>query len=189
MGVIMERTRMILAMLVALAVTGCVTNYQYRTYGNVTATDGEMHQAVIYWHKDEGRLWYGKKYEQLDTDATMRICGGTFPKIFALADDGTVELLSKSGDFLIARINDTGNLEPVPEVLLQEGGRCGLILVKGKPAATNGLKTGVRPEVSILCKNATRPDRYPEVGKYQFDPVSRMETGEDRSGPDACLSR
>ena len=189
MGVIMERIKVIPAVLVAFAITGCVTNYQYRTYGNVTATNGEMHQAVIYWHKDEGRLWYGEKYEQVDTDATMRICGGSLPKIFTLADDGYVELQSKPGDFLVARIDDAGNLETVPEELLQEGGRCGLILVKGKPAAMNGLKTGVRPEVGILCKNATRPDRYPEIGKYQFDPVSRMETGEDRSGPDACLSR
>ncbi len=187
MGVIMERVKMIPALLIALAITGCISNYQYRSYGNVTAIDGEMHQAVIYWHKDEGWLWYGKKYEQLNSDATMRMCGSTSLNTFALEDDGTVELQSRSDDFLVARIDDTGNLEPMPEELLREGGRCGLILVEGKPVGMQGLREDVRPELVILCKNDINTDRYPEVGKYLFDPVSRMETDEDRSGPDACL--
>ena len=93
----MQQWKTFLLAAVLALLSGCVSLYQYSSEGEITTHNGEQRSAVLYWHKDEGRLWYGKKYEQLETDVTLRICNGV-PKPFVLGDDGYVELLSKGGE-------------------------------------------------------------------------------------------
>lgn len=176
----------VVLLFITVALGGCVTSYQYRAHGDVMMTDGETRQAVLYWHKDEGRRWYGKKYEQPDTSLTMRICEG-MPKIFALNEDGHVELRSKSGDFRVARINAEGELEEQDAERLGDGDNCGVIQVDGTAVGTDGLPQGTRPTVTILCRNDTRPDRYPAMSQYRFGAVARQVSEDDRSGPDPCI--
>lgn len=167
--------------------SGCISNYQYFARGEVTTVANERRDAVMYWQKDEGRLWYGEKYQQTDSDINIRICQET-TKIFALSEERLLELPSKSGDVKVARIDDTGNLVNLETAeQLREGSGCGLILVEGKAVDNDALQEGMRPEVSILCKNDSKPERYPAVRVYQFNAVERKKSDDDRRAPNPCL--
>ena len=185
----MDRGVKLFALGVWVFLAGCVSNYQYQARGEVSTVSGEQRDAVLYWHKDEGRLWYGKKYEQVDTSLHMRICE-EIPKLFTLSEGGLLELPSKSGDIKVAHLNDVGNVVhlQVPEQL-QEGSRCGLILLEGAPVGNDKLDEGMRPAVSILCKNQSKPQRYPVVANYPFNTVFRHKTSDERRVPDPCASR
>lgn len=173
-------------LIAAIGLTGCITNYQYRSDGVVSMSDGTNRGAVLYWHKDEGRLWYGKKYEQTDTSLTMRICEST-PKIFALGNLSHVELQSKDGDIRIARINDRGEVEKIPKSeRLRTGDSCGAILAGSTPVGTEGLAVGAKPTANILCINKKVPDRYPKVAAHSFGAVSRKESDAMGTAPDPC---
>jgi hypothetical protein len=179
-------TFIVLAVL-TLLLSGCVTNYQYLTRGEVKLTDGDTRKAVLYWHKDEGRLWYGKKYEQLDTSLTMRICR-QLPKLFDLGKAGYLVLHSKAGDVRVATVADNGELEPLATGQpLPDGDNCGVIQVGGVKVGTGGLRLGLQPTVTILCQNTMRPDRYPAVARYEFRAITRSETDAERSAPDPCI--
>lgn len=180
------------ALLVLLAVvqllSGCITNYQYQSRGEVTATDGDTHKAVLFWHRDEGRLWYGRDHEQPDTSLTMRICQ-VGVKIFELDKAGYLMLHSKAGDMRVAQVADNGTLVPLGSgQRLHEGDNCGVIQVGGAKVSTADLRIGMQPTVAILCENATRPDRYPAVAGYQFRAITRSKTDEARSAPDPCVA-
>ena len=139
MGIIMQKWKTILLLVAVSCVSGCVSLYQYSAQGQLTTTDGEQIDAVVYWHKDEGRLWYGKKYEQLETDVTLRICQ-VIPKNFVLAESGQVVLQSKSNDVQVASVAANGNLVMLnPPERLRPGEPCGLILVNGNPVGTDAL--------------------------------------------------
>ena len=186
MGVIMIRWKALLLLAAMAALSGCVSLYQYQAEGEVITADGEERKAVVFWHKDEGRLWYLKKYEQLETDITLRICGET-PKPFVLRDSDYVELLSKPNDMRVASVNANGDLVTQPPEQLRQGESCGLIMVGDLRVGTDGLTQNLRPEIVILCENQTRPDRYPAVAEYRFGAVSRTKIDKDtRPAPDPC---
>lgn len=173
--------------LVAPVLAGCITSYQYHARGDIETTDGGERAAVFYWHKDEGRLWYGKRYEQWDTTATLRRCGAT-PLIFPLDEDDQVSLQSKSGDLRVARLDSAGRLVMIGEPQrLPDGENCGVILLKGKPANTMHLDEGTSPAASIFCQNDLRPDRYPATGQYALGPVVRKVADKERTAPDPCI--
>ena len=188
MGIIVNKWTAMLLFLAVTALSGCASLYQYQAQGKVKFSSGEERDAIVYWHKDEGRLWYLKKYEQLETSLTMRICKEQ-PKIFSLGQDGYVELQSKPNDMLIARVNVSGEIEPLwPGERLPAGKRCGVIQVDDKSVGTDGLRENQRPQIFIFCRNESRPSRYPLVSKYSFNAVSRQEIDKDsREGPDPCL--
>ena len=73
----------LLTFIVAVSVfaTGCVTHYRYESTGMVTSSSATESRALIYWFADEGGLWYDKDQAVLDSDVTMRVCGG-LPKTF-----------------------------------------------------------------------------------------------------------
>lgn len=182
----MNKWKTLLLLTTITVLSGCVSLYQYKAEGKVTTRDGEERKAVIYWHKDEGRLWYLKKYEQLETDITLRICQG-IPKLFVLGQSGYVELLSKDNDMQVARINANGDLEKQSAERLRQGEPCGLILVGDDRVDTDDLPENLRPDIVILCENQTRPDRYPQVAKYHFGIVNRAQIDKkSRPAPDPC---
>lgn len=183
-----KRITFIILIALAVLLSGCVSNYQYISRGEVTTTDGDTRKAVLYWHKDEGRLWYGRKYEQLDTSLTMRICE-QLPKLFELGDEGHLVLRSKAGDERVAMLAENGELGVLmTEERLPDGGNCGTIQVGGTRVDTHRLQVGIRPTVTIYCRNAMRPDRYPKVAQYVFRTIRRNETDDERSAPDPCIA-
>lgn len=167
--------------------SGCLNLYQYQAQGRVTLSNGENRNAVIFWHKDEGRHWYLKKYEQLETTVKLRICN-ELPKQMPLAESGYVEWVSKANDILIAGISDRGEIENLEqEKHLRAGERCAVIQVDDKLVSTNGLAENVFPELLVLCRNDTRPERFPQIDKYPFEAVSRQKIDkEKREAPDPC---
>lgn len=177
---------LVVSLLTAAALAGCVTNYQYLSRGEIATAAGGPRSAVLYWQKDEGRLWYGKKYEQVDTSLTMRVCEEV-PKPFSLGNGKHLVLFSRSGDRRVGEIADNGTVKrlaaPQP---VGEDSDCGFILLDGAPTDTAHLATGTRPAVAIVCDNVRRPDRYPPIGIYAFGAVSRTETDKDRTAPDPC---
>lgn len=179
----------IVLLAVAVLASGCVTNYQYASRGEVTMTDGATRNAVLYWSKDEGRLWYGKKYEQLDTSVNMRVCETVQSKAFSLGDEGYVTLPSRASDLRVAEVMEDGELTILAEEeRLPDGETCGVILAGDTKVGTGGLPVGTRPTVTILCRSDMRPGRYPEVSKYEFSTVTRTETDEERKAPDPCVA-
>ncbi len=187
MGMIMYFWKSLLLLAAVSLVSGCVSLYQYSAEGQITTTDGETVDAVVYWHKDEGRLWYGKKYEQLESDVTLRICQ-IVPKNFVLAESGHVVLQSKANDMQVVSVGGGGELVSLDSPQrLRPGEPCGLILADGDPVGTDGLGENLAPDIAILCRNDTRPDRYPRVAKYRFGAISRSEIDKDtRPAPDPC---
>lgn len=187
--------RLVSVLLAAALVTGCgTTHYLYRADGEVSMTDGDVRSAALYWYGEEGRTWYGWPYEQTDTSLTMRVCGVVATSTFALDDSGTqVELLSDANDLRVARIDEAGEIELLAEPgRIAEGGRCGVILVGGRPVATDALAVGVRPVVGILCRDPLRPDSYPAVARHPLAAVARSAIGDDAPGgrraPDPCVA-
>ena len=182
----MRRIHALALIATAVLLSSCIANYQYRAPGKVPFAGGVSRDAVLYWHKDEGRLWYGARYEQTDTGLSMLVCQLP-PKPFSLGADGTLELLGKAGDVRVAMLDAAGKLAPVTPEPVSDGGRCGAIALDGTPTRTDMLREGTRPVVTILCENATRPERYPVAGEYAFGPVSRQKSGKDPAAPDPCL--
>jgi len=180
----MKIQKLLLIIVPAIALSGCATNYRYEARGELPGTDGEPRNAVLYWFKDEGRLWYGSRYEQVDSDAILRVCND-LPRPFSPDDDGWLALEGKSGDLLAARILPEGGIEPLAEPL-QELAACGRVQVNGQPAGTVNMAVGIQPVVSILCRNPARPGRYPEIGSYRFSMVSRVVTDDKRTGAEPC---
>ena len=183
----MNQWKLLLLFISVSLLGGCVSLYQYQAEGQITTSGGERLDAVIFWHKDEGRLWYGKQYEQLETDVTLRICQ-VLPKNFVLAEAGHVVIQSSPNDLRMAAVGADGNLVMLnPPERLPQGEPCALILADGDPVGTDGLSENLAPEIAILCKNDTRPDRYPAVAKYRFGAISRAEIDPDtRPAPDPC---
>jgi len=178
----------ILLAAIALLLAGCVTSYQYTSRGEVMTTGGDTRQAVLYWFKDEGRLWYGKPYEQPDTSLTLRICR-QLPKLFELDKAGYLVLRSKASDVRMATLTDNGALAPLTAgQRLSEGDNCGVILVGGVKVGTDRLTVGAQPSVTIFCQNAMRPERYPQVARHDFRAITRSETDDQRSAPDPCIA-
>ena len=181
----MRTARCVVVLLSTVALAGCVTNYQYLAHGQVAVAGNSSQSAVIYWNKDEGRLWYGAQHEQASTDVTLRICSGV-PKPFHLGPSKHLVLEGRPGDRRAAELAQ-GTVVPLskPEPVGKED-ECGLVLLDGSPTDTARLIVGTRPAIAILCDNAARPDRYPLIGIYPFGVVSRSESDKKRTGPDPC---
>ncbi|GGX89233.1 hypothetical protein GCM10007160_15740 [Litchfieldella qijiaojingensis] len=183
---------MIRTMLVVLGLTlglsGCVTNYEYRAWGETRAANDEPVPSVIYWKQDEG--WWWGRYSRTDTSPTLRSCQ-RIPKPLSLADDGVIEMTSRAGDLLVATLGRDGTLEPLESARVQpDGERCGLLMRDGKPASLEDLGTrDFRPQLGVLCENPSRPDRYPRVAVHAFEPPVRHKSSELAGAPDPCLAR
>ena len=169
----MNRMAALVALILAVAVSGCVHNYQYLTTGQVMTASEAERNALLYWRADEGRLWYGRQYAQLELTPVMRVCGESAHP-FVVADDGHLQLDSGANDYQVVIINEQGRVEPLEEPQrLRDGSRCAVILLDGEPVGTEALREGTRPGVAVICENRGRPDRYPAAGIYRFNPVSR----------------
>lgn len=172
-------------LIIVFSLSGCVSNYEYLTVGQVMTVDEEERKALLYWRKDEGRLWYGKKYEQLDQTPVMRVCGeSTYP--FAVTDDGIMQIDSGANDYRFATTDKRGDIILLQEPQrLRDGSQCGVVLLEGEVVGTESLRENALPRVAFICKNPIRPNRYPAVGSYLFSPVVREKTDISRAAP-AC---
>ena len=177
-------------LLLTFLVSGCTTLYRYSSNGEVLSVSGDKHQAVLYWYGEEGRLWYGKKYAQLDTSLQMRICG-VGPKLFHLSETSRLELAAVGGDRRVNDIDASGQLQPVESTFpLKTGEYCGVILLNGKAVNTSHLMLTLKPSVAILCDSQQKPARYPKAQIYDFGSIQRIEaTADDRKAPDPCVIR
>ena len=128
-----------------------------------------------------------KKYAQLDSGVTLRICHvGVKP--FELSHD-RLETLAKANDLRTADIDAQGNLHQVtPPIRLTPQDYCGVILVGNQPATSDQLKVTQQPAIAILCESRKNPDRYPEVNVYHFGNIQREEQDKNnRTAPDPCM--
>ena len=170
------RTTLLVCVL-SLLISGCIGHYRFESRGSVTSSSGESTNALLYWYGDDGRLWYGKRYQALDSGLELNICGAT-SKQFTLPEEANtgLQLPSRSGDRQMAQVNSDGKVGKLPEPKrLPPGSSCGQISIAGKPALTEDLSVGAKPEVIILCENERTPDRYPATGLYEFTSVTKTE--------------
>lgn len=173
---------------ITLLLSGCLRHYVYETRSSLPYADDSEYAAVIYWGKDEGRLWYGKKVDRLiDSDIEMRVCEKVATLTYLPAGDNhQLTLHGAPGDRLAAVDNGVG--EVVQLETPRNVGRdavCGRIIVDNRYATINDLSAGAEPLVTILCENPARPDRYPAVGVYRFETISRKE-GKGQDAPSPC---
>jgi hypothetical protein len=185
----MNSKLILLLFVVSAQLAGCTTLYQYRSDGELSAQNGTKQKAVLYWYGEEGRLWYGKKYAQLDSGLNLRICKVGI-KPFDLSKTSRLELPAKANDIRVADLDDQGALHPVaPPVRLRTGDYCGIVLLNGQAVTTEKLRITLHPSIAILCKSLRNPDRYPQPDIYAFGAISRSETSKDnRNAPDPCLA-
>ena len=162
----------------SLFIGGCVGHYRYESKGSVTRSAGGTSNALLYWYGDDGRLWYGERYQAVDSGLEMTVCNAT-PKQFEAqeGEDVSLHLPSKSRDQQIARFDSRGGrLINLPEPKrLSPGSACGQIFIDGKAASTKDLTVGLKPEVIILCENLHKPERYPSVGRYEFNAITKTK--------------
>jgi hypothetical protein len=174
---------------VSIFATGCVTHYRYESTGMVTSSSAAESRALIYWFADEGGLWYDKDQAVLDSDVTLRVCGG-LPKTFVpVGDDpGNLQIRSNSGDMQTAKIEASGDVVALqqPKRLRVGDGACGQIEVSREEASIKDLAVSVKPEIIILCKNIRDPASYPRGGRYKFTAVTRTTIKDDRDPADFC---
>jgi len=173
--------------LVALA-SGCVGHYRYESRGIVFVAENQQANAVMYWFGDDGRMWYGSRYRQTDTDIEMNVCGMT-SKSFEPAgeEQSSLQLLSRSGDQQVAAPDDAGNVIRLPEPKpLRPGSECGRVAVGQAKALTDDLQPGVEPDVIILCENVQKSERYPDARLYEFQAVVRVKVKENEPPATNC---
>ncbi len=162
----------------SLLLGGCIGHYRYESRGTVKTSSGESSNGLLYWYADDGRLWYGRPYQAVDSGLEMNVCNAT-PKQFEAkeGENVTLQLPSKSGDVQIARFDSRGgrviNL-PEPK-RLTPGSSCGQISIAGQAASTEDLTAGEKPEVIILCENQRNPERYPAIGRYEFKAITKTK--------------
>lgn len=179
-----------LFLLLSVQLAGCTTFYQYRSEGEVAAQNGSKQKAVLYWYGEEGRLWYGKKYAQVDSGLTLRICK-VGAKAFDLSNKTSrLELPAKANDLRVVDVDGQGALQPVrPPIRLVTGDYCGIVLLNGHAVTTRQLKVMLHPSIAILCKSQKNPDRYPQPNIYAFGAISHSETSKaTRTAPDPCTN-
>jgi hypothetical protein len=185
----MYLARFTLLTLVALSLAGCATNYRYESRGKVVDGDGESRGALLYYHENDSRLWYGKKYQARESGVDLKVCKATDKSFEPVSDttDLSVALKSRGGDLRVGTLSTEGTIDPVdPPERLHPNAICARILIDGQPADMEALDEGTTPEVVILCNNPRRPSRYPQPEIYRFDPFSRAKVEGEREPTGPC---
>lgn len=169
------RTKTILLIgVLSLLLSSCIGHHRYESRGTVTMSFGEA-DALMYWYGDDGLLWYGKPYKDVDSGLEMNICGAT-SKNFVPASETNhkLQLPNKGGDLQVAKVDNSGHVVRLSEPKrMPAGTSCGHIEVGETMVSIEGLSAGAEPEVIILCKNKQKPDRYPHIDRYEFEPVTK----------------
>jgi hypothetical protein len=171
----------------AALVSGCVSNYRYESQGEVLTSAGERTRALLYWSVDEGGIWYHNE-QATESDIALRVCGG-IPKDFVPSDeDQVLEIRSRSGDQLVAKVEAEGDIAELenPKRVRVEEGICGLIEVSQEKAKIGDLVVSAKPEIVILCDNIRESDSYPQFGRYKFKAVTRTESKGNNGPTDIC---
>ncbi len=183
------RHRITLALLLLGTNAGCVGHYLYQSEGTVESAGGDAQAALLYWYGDDGRLWYGKRYTQIDSTISMIVCGSTPKQFDGGGADDPVMIKSRPGDRQVIETGEDGGLVPVLEPQpLPPGSNCGEIAESGVGQPSSALEPGMSPVVNVLCDNPSRPQRYPAAGTYRFDAISRIKVRENVPPEDICAS-
>ena len=184
----MHRKTILLVCVMLLLMGGCIGHYRYESKGNVATSSSGNTQALLYWYGDDGRLWYGRRYQAVDSGVEMKVCKGT-PKQFApLGNENvTLQLSSRARDHRVAEVDSSGNVVNLPDPeILKAGNFCGQISISGQAASTEDLSVGAKPEVIILCESQRNPDRYPAVGRYEFKAVTMTKVDGNEPPESVC---
>ena len=181
------KPNLFVCLIIAMALGGCLSHYQYRSYGELPYPNGENRSAVLFWSRDEGRLWFGNGSDGSDLQVNLRVCE-KIPKTFHTTNQGHLELPSKAQDKQVAQVSEQGNFVELGDtVTLPANKTCGFILVEDNRAGIDDLSIGVSPEVNIICTSIVRPDRYPVAGEYPFQAITRVKVDKGRVGPPSCV--
>jgi hypothetical protein len=176
------KLRTVAVVVAATCLSACISHYRYESQGTVKLRDRE-HKAFLYWHRDEGGLWYREDQPQTDSGIEFIVCGQT-PKTFAGGEaDEPLILRSRFGDKQVYNYVGSELIRLPAPVELPEGGNCGTVAVDGVPVPSAKLGDGDEPAVILLCDN---PRRYPRAEIYTFGEISRTRVEKDRDPPNYC---
>ena len=178
----------LLLCVMSLLMGGCIGHYRYESKGSVTKSSTGTSQALLYWYGDDGRLWYGRRYQAVDSGVEMKVCKGTPKPFVPLGNENvTLHLPSKPRDHRVAEVDSSGKVGKLPEPeILKAGNSCGQISIGGQAASTEDLTVGEKPEVIILCESQRNPDRYPVVGRYEFKAITMTKVDGNESPGSVC---
>ena len=164
--------------LLSLLLSSCIGHHRYESRGSVTMSFGKA-DALMYWDGDDGLLWYGKRYKDIDSDLEMNICGAT-SKNFVPASETNhkLQLSNKGGDLQVAKVDNSGHVVRLSEPKrMPAGTSCGHIEVGETMVSIEDLGEGAKPEVIILCEKERPRDRYPQIARYEFGAVTKTRIG------------
>jgi hypothetical protein len=168
---------------------GCIGHYRYESQGTVVTAEGQSTHALLYWYGDDGRLWYGKPYRQIDSGISMIVCGRPAKSFDGGGEDDPLVLLSRAGDQRIRRATDDSELVPItPPERLVPGKNCGEVSLAGSGVPSKALEPGSKPAISVLCDNPSKPLRYPAVGIYRFESINRTKVKDNIPPGDICTA-
>ncbi len=178
----------LLLCVISLLMGGCIGHYRYESKGSMTKSSSGTSQALLYWYGDDGRLWYGRRYQAVDSGLEMKVCQGTPKQFVPMGNQNvTLHLPSRSRDHRVAEVDSSGTVVKLPEPeILKAGSSCGQISIGGQAASTEELTVGVKPEVIILCESQRNPDRYPAVGRYEFQAVTMTKVDGNEPPGSVC---
>ena len=177
-----------LLLFLVFTLSACVSHYRYESAGEVTNSANQKVKALLYWYGDDGRLWYGRSYYQADTNIEMNICKAT-SKVFSPINNNTGNLMltSRNGDLQVGKIASNGEVITLSDpVRLTPNSNCGQISVNGKISTTQELNKGISPDVYILCKHPFKTNRYPMIGRYNFNSITKTKMKENIPPIDVC---
>jgi hypothetical protein len=169
---------------------GCVGHFLYESPGSVLTSAGQQTNALLYWYGDDGRLWYGRRYRQIDSGVSMIVCGTPAKSFDGGDEEEPLMIKSRPGDRLVRREDDDGGLVPIADPpVLSPGSGCGQISLSGAGVPSKKLIQGSTPDVSVLCDNPQRPDRYPAAGIYRFESINRTRIKGHVEPGDVCAGQ
>ena len=198
----MHRVYTVLPLIVALALSACMKNYQYTARGSLpfdtAAATSTTPNALVYWHRDEGKWMFFFDHRDTDNFATLRTCMKiSRPEFRENSQKGTIELEAplKGSDLLLAQIDAEGRIkllneqaEATPETA------CGYLVKTGTSPTNPGItmdaiEVGDRIDLIFLCQSR-KGGKYPPPGRYAMERIYRTETPTDsegnRTAPDPC---
>ena len=118
----MHRVYTVLPLIVALALSACMKNYQYTARGSLpfdtAAATSTTPNALVYWHRDEGKWMFFFDHRDTDNFATLRTCMKiSRPEFRENSQKGTIELEAplKGSDLLLAQIDAEGRIKLLNE--------------------------------------------------------------------------
>ena len=139
--------------------------------------DDQQYPVILFWDELKGQTWYGKKLAIPQSDVRLHICkAGVTRKLFKPNDeDHTLQIQARSGDTELLNVDASGQLTAFdPAKFKHKESSCEQILLANKPTTLEGLQSGGKPSIAVLCES-TRQDRHPKTGIYQLSVITQRK--------------